>query len=113
MITFVWFIMLLRVDFRTRTKTSFRKMTTVMRRNSPNDVILEDSNQEAKKFFEMLSAANNPLYDGCENYSQMSIIGRMKNLKMTSRFYDTKKQIAGLGLPSERIDCCINGCMIY
>ena len=32
---------------------------------------------------------------------------------MTSSFYDTKKQIAGLGLPSERIDCCVNGCMIY
>ena len=69
----------------------------------------------------------------------MSIIGRMMNLKtehncsermyddmctlmrealpqpnsMTSTFYDTKKQIAGLELPSETIDCCINGYMIY
>ena len=32
---------------------------------------------------------------------------------MTSSFYDTKKQIARIGLPLERIDCCINGCMIY
>ena len=33
-ITFLWFMILLRVDFRIRTKTSFRKMTTVTWRNS-------------------------------------------------------------------------------
>ena len=48
---------------------------------SPDDVIPEEPNPEAKKSFEMLSAENNPLYDGCENYSQMSIMERMTNLK--------------------------------
>ena len=46
-----------------------------------NDLIPEELNHEAKNVFKMLSAANNSLYDGCENYSQMSIIGRMMNLK--------------------------------
>ena len=74
----------------------------------------------------MLSAANNPLYDGCENYSLISITGRMTNLKtdhncsqsmyndmctlmredfpqpnsLTSSFYDTMKQLAEFGLQS-------------
>ena len=99
----------------------------------------EDPNSHAKQFFDMLSAANNPLYPGCKTYTQMSMIGRLANLKsdfriperlydeicriikdalpepntMTTGFYDTKKQIAGLGLPVEKIDCCTNGCMIY
>ncbi|KAK1385606.1 hypothetical protein POM88_023341 [Heracleum sosnowskyi] len=28
-------------------------------------------------------------------------------------FYNTKKHFEGLGLPSVKIDCCVNGCMIY
>ena len=59
---------------------------------SLDDVIPKEPNPQAKKFFEMLSAANNPLYDGYENYSQMSIMGRMTNLKTehncSERMYD-------------------------
>ena len=36
-----------------------------------------------------------------------------KDNRMTFDFYDTKKQISALRLPVEKIDCCINGCMIY
>ena len=87
----------------------------------------------------MLKAANLPLYPGCETLTHMSVTGRMASLKtdfriperlydkicqliiellpkdnrMTSSFYDTKKQISALGLSVENIDCCINGCMIY
>ena len=32
---------------------------------------------------------------------------------MTDSFYETKKLIRGLGLPVEKIDCCINNCMIF
>ena len=32
---------------------------------------------------------------------------------MTDSFYSTKKLMQGLGLPVEKIHCCINGCMIY
>ena len=69
----------------------------------------------------------------------MSVIGRMSSLKtdfhipkrlydelcqfiiellpkdnrMTTSFYNTKKQISALRLPVEKIDCCVNGCMSY
>ena len=33
--------------------------------------------------------------------------------RMTSNFYDTKKHITALGLPVEKINCCLNGCMVY
>ena len=32
---------------------------------------------------------------------------------MIDSFYSTKKLVQGLGLPVEKIHCCINGCMIY
>ena len=35
------------------------------------------------------------------------------NNVMTDSFYSTKKLMQGLGLPVEKIHCCINGCMIY
>ncbi|CAO2820388.1 unnamed protein product [Amaranthus hypochondriacus] len=99
----------------------------------------EDPNPQSRQFFEMLRAVNLPLYPGCETHTQMSVIGRMSSLKtdfriperlydelcqfiiellpkdnrMTTSFYDTKKQISALGLPIEKIDCCVNGCMIY
>ena len=79
--------------------------------------IKEDLNPQSRRFFEMLKAANLPLYPGCETHTQMSVIGRMASLKtdfriperlydeicqlvievllkdnrMTSSFYDTKK----------------------
>ena len=63
-----------------------------MEEQSPDNVIPEESNPKMKIFFEMLNDANNPLYDGCKNYSQMSIIGRMTNLKTehncSERMYD-------------------------
>ena len=36
-----------------------------------------------------------------------------ENNVMTYSFYSTKKLMQGLGLPVEKIHCCINGCMIY
>ena len=82
----------------------------------------EDSNPQARQFFDMLSAINNPLYPGCKTYMRMSMIGRITNLKrdfriperlydelclmmkeallepntMTTNFYDTKKKIADM-----------------
>ena len=32
---------------------------------------------------------------------------------MTDSIYSTKQLMQGLGLPIEKIHCCINGCMIY
>nr|GEZ96026.1 hypothetical protein [Tanacetum cinerariifolium] len=33
--------------------------------------------------------------------------------KLVGSFYETKKFASDLGLPCEKIDCCINGCMLY
>ena len=106
-----------------------------MEEHSPVDLTFEEPNPQAKNFFDTLSTTNNSLYAGCKNYSQMSIIGRMANLKtdhncsekmyndmcilmrkalpqpnsMTSSFYDTKKRIVGLWLPLERIIAALMG----
>ncbi|KAK1377006.1 hypothetical protein POM88_033199 [Heracleum sosnowskyi] len=98
----------------------------------------EIPNAEAQKLYDMLHSSERELYDGCET-SQLSAMARMLSLKSdhhlsetcydeTSQFiksvlpedntffdsfYNTKKHMAGLGLPSVKIDCCVNGCMIY
>ena len=38
--------------------------------HSPID-LFEEPNPQAKQIFEILRSANNPLYPGCETYSQM------------------------------------------
>ncbi|KAJ1432101.1 hypothetical protein SESBI_06735 [Sesbania bispinosa] len=35
------------------------------------ETMAEDPNLEAQRFFEMLSAAQSPLWDGCDNYSML------------------------------------------
>ena len=35
------------------------------------------------------------------------------NNKVPKTFYNAKKLAAGLGLPYEKIQCCINGCKLY
>ncbi|XP_039141188.1 uncharacterized protein LOC120278460 [Dioscorea cayenensis subsp. rotundata] len=99
----------------------------------------EPPNAVAQKLFEMLIAANQEAWLGCENHSQLSAVARMLNIKaehhltercfddfcqflkellptdnvMPDNFYNTKKLVQGLGLPVEKIHCCPNGCMIY
>ncbi|KAK1362155.1 hypothetical protein POM88_046629 [Heracleum sosnowskyi] len=98
----------------------------------------EMPNAEAQKLYDMLRSSEKKLYDGCE-VSQLSAVAQMLSLKsdhhwseacydQTSQFfkdalpqdntfidsfYNTKKHMKGLGLPSIQIDCCVNGCMIY
>ena len=99
----------------------------------------ENHNPTARQFYDMLDAANNPLWQGCENHSQLSVVARMLNIKadhhlserafdaiaklmkeivpkenlIAESFYETKRMVRGLGLPVEKIHCCPNGCMIY
>ena len=101
--------------------------------------IEQDPNPQSRQLFDMLNTANLPLYLGCEIHIQMSMIGRMMSLKknfckperlydeicqmmrkvfpkdnrMTDNFYDMEKQIVALGLSVEKIDCYLNGCMMY
>ncbi|KAL6586159.1 hypothetical protein OROMI_002803 [Orobanche minor] len=96
-------------------------------------------NREAQRLYDMLNAADRELWPGCEKHSQLSLALRLMSLKaenhMSERcynqltqlmqeivpddnlipdnFYSSKKLLAGVGLPVEKIDCCPNNCMIY
>ena len=100
----------------------------------------EEPNIDAKKFYGMLNAANQPLYSGCrEGLSKLSLAARMMNIKTdhnlsescmnewadlfkeyfpednvsADSYYEIQKLVYSLGLPSEIIDVCIDNCMIY
>ena len=99
----------------------------------------EPPNASAQKLLDMLRLANQKVWPGCENHSQLSVVARMLNIKAEHRlsercfddlcqlmkemlptdnvmpedFYGTKKLVQGLGLPVEKIHCCLNGRMIY
>ena len=45
------------------------------------DTMLEDPNEEAERFFEMLKAAQTPLWDGCSKYSTLSASLTLLSLK--------------------------------
>ncbi|XP_048501793.2 uncharacterized protein LOC130589373 [Beta vulgaris subsp. vulgaris] len=98
----------------------------------------EEPNGEAMKFFDLLKAAENPLYDGSK-ISVLEMASRITSLKceynlphrcvdgfaslvneaipdnnhMEKTFYDTKKVLNGLELPHERIHACPRGCMLF
>ena len=99
----------------------------------------ENPNPTAQQFYDMLDAANNLLWPGCENHSQLLVVATMLNINVehhlserafdaisklmkevvpkknliAQSFYETKRMVWGLGLPIEKIHCCPNGCMIY
>ena len=92
-----------------------------------------------QQIYDMLDVANNPLWSGCENHSQLLVVARMLKIKaehhlsefafdaisklmkevvpkknlIIESFYETKCMVRGLGLPVEKIHCCPNRCMIY
>jgi len=93
---------------------------------------------EAKRFLQLLQAAEKPLYEGCE-MSLLKAVARLTNLKseynlphravdaivafmkeicpgdndMAGNYYEIKKLLAGLELPHRKIDVCQNGCMLF
>ena len=99
----------------------------------------EPPNMGAATFFELLNSAQQPLWPGCENHSELSTALRMLSLKcdynmahgcfdemaqlmkeishpenrIPPTFYRAKKLVSGLGLTSQKIDCCKKGCMLY
>ncbi|KAL0416145.1 UNVERIFIED_CONTAM: hypothetical protein Slati_3446400 [Sesamum latifolium] len=97
-----------------------------------------DVSDLSKRFFNIVHAADQPLYSGC-NESQLAAVARLVNIKaehnmsercydqvsqwasdllprdhaLPSNYYNTKKMIRDLGLPVEKIHACKNGCMLY
>ncbi|KAG7528519.1 hypothetical protein ISN44_Un175g000020 [Arabidopsis suecica] len=107
---------------------------------SGNDHVHEEPTQEAKRFYDMLAAANTPLYDGCrEGQSQLSFAARFMNNKVdynlsetcmdgwaelfteylpegnqaTGSYYETETLMRKLGLPYYTYDVCIDNCMLF
>lgn len=100
----------------------------------------EEPNLEAQRFYDLLDAANQPIYDGCrEGQSKLSLAARMMNIKTdhnlseicmddwsdlikeylpednlsAESYYEIQKLVFSLGLPSEMIDVCVDNCMIF
>ncbi|KAL4554293.1 hypothetical protein LXL04_039589 [Taraxacum kok-saghyz] len=69
------------------------------------------------KFREMLEDAEKPLYEGCPNFTKLSAIIQLLNLKkgneMYSGTYEAKKAFKQLGSGYEKIHACVNRCILY
>lgn len=98
----------------------------------------EAPNPRVASFFEMLRNAEKPIYEGSDmNVLQSaarllqlkcefnlphrcvdgiaSLIGDVvpKGHSVSRNFYETKKVLKALELPHEKIDACVNGCMLF
>jgi len=99
----------------------------------------ENFSCETQKFFDMFVAVQAPLWEGCQNHSQLSVclealslksdynvsegcFNRMVQLmgetmpkynRMVTTFSQAKKSVKTLGLGCMKIDCCPKGCMLY
>ncbi|XP_058787440.1 uncharacterized protein LOC131661819 isoform X1 [Vicia villosa] len=94
--------------------------------------------EDKVEFFELLKDVNQPLYEGCTNYSKLSFLIKLYHIKclcgvsdkaMTMiiellkdvfvdakipvSFYEAKKIINKLRLDYTKIDACPNDCMLY
>lgn len=105
-----------------------------------DETMEEEPNPETKKFFDILDAAKQPIYDGCkEGLSKLSLAARLMSLKTDfnlsqncmdsiaqiiqeylpegnnspKSYYDIKKLMRSLGLPYQKIDVCQDNCMIF
>jgi len=101
---------------------------------------VEEPNLEARKFFDMLDAAKYPLYKGCKKgHSPLSAATKLMGIKTDynlsedcvdaitdfvkdlspednlapGTYYEVQKLVAGLGLPYQVIDVCIDNCMLF
>ena len=106
----------------------------------PDDDVVEEPNPNAKQFYDMMSSANQPLYDGCrEGLSRLSLASRMTTIKSdhnlsassmddwtalfkeylpqgnhaADSYYEVQKLVSNLGLPARTIDVCIDNCMLF
>ncbi|KAL6509602.1 hypothetical protein OROGR_022912 [Orobanche gracilis] len=99
----------------------------------------ETPNPEAEKFYRLLKDAEQELYPGCKNFSKLSFLVRMLQIKalgnwsdksfsmmldllkesfpegvqLPKNYYETRKTLRDLGLDYRKIDSCTNDCMIY
>ncbi|CAH9118200.1 unnamed protein product [Cuscuta europaea] len=103
---------------------------------SPNE---DDISYLADHFQNVLQVADQPLYEGCNEGSQLQFVSEVMSIKsdfnvpqdevnrwlelfgrylprdntVPRNYYETKKLVAELGLPVVKIDACPNGCMLF
>ena len=96
-------------------------------------------NKEEDKFFKLFFIVEQELYPGCENFSKLSFIVQLLNIKclfglsgkaidvllsllakafpqgnkVPISYYEAKKFIHELGLDYVKIDACLNDCILY
>ncbi|XP_050233461.1 uncharacterized protein LOC126681949 [Mercurialis annua] len=99
----------------------------------------EEPNEEEKKFFRLLEDAETDLYPGCDNFSKLSFITRLFEIKCNGGWsnaffdllldllvdafpkgntipkscYETQKTIRQLGLEYVKINTCVNDCILF
>ncbi|XP_057993064.1 uncharacterized protein LOC131174044 [Hevea brasiliensis] len=99
----------------------------------------EEPNPNASSFYGLLHDANAPLWEGCNNHTRLSAVSQLLNCMsdfhishncfdnllsiiksmlpegnlLPSNFYNTKKMMSTLGLGYQKIDVCVNNCMLY
>jgi hypothetical protein len=103
------------------------------------DVNVERPNEQAQRFFDLLKETNTPLFEGSRDSKltvcikllgvksqylvpevAMDLITKLmleitidRPLDLPKNYYETRQLVAKLGLEAKRIDCCVNGCMLY
>ncbi|XP_012841495.1 PREDICTED: uncharacterized protein LOC105961778 [Erythranthe guttata] len=99
----------------------------------------EVPNSVAEKFYELLKATEEPLYEGCKSHTPLSVMARLLNIKsefnmsqacfnrilqlvrellpddtkLPNDFYKTKQMVRKLGLGYQKIHVCVNECILY
>ncbi len=99
---------------------------------------VERPNEEAQRFYDLLQETNKPLFEGSLD-SKLTVCIRLIGMKcrqvpedtmdlitklmldvtldhpkdLPKDYYEAKQLVAKLGLGVKRIDCCVNGCMLY
>jgi len=114
-----------------------------MRMNQSNvdqcSIIDEEPNADAARFFDLLKDSNEPLWDGCTNPSKLSAVAHVFTIKsdyklsevgydkiiewarnilpegnrLKENLYIAKSMMKPLGLRYQKIDMCLNFCMLY
>ena len=99
----------------------------------------EPPNAETQRFYNLLADANRPLFEGSLE-SKLSICVRLlacksnwnapdqllefvtrmlvdthlpRETSLPTSYYEAKRLVSKLGLTAKRIDCCVNGCMLF
>lgn len=99
----------------------------------------QEPNLHARRFYEMLEAGDQPLWEGCQRFSKLQASSRFLNWKadcnvpettynrniamvkemlpdseqLVGSFYETKKMLKQLNLPKEKIHACKKHCMLF